>query len=251
MAARHALVALALVLTGCGTQATPASTTGPKVVATTTWEAGFAKAAGALDVTVIVPKSVVHAPDYDPKPSDLATVAKADFVLYAPFEGFATKITAAAGSSAKTVEVALDNDRDKVKAEVLRLGELFGTRSAAEKWTAAFDTEYARLADEVKAAWPGGRRPTVVAQAFVGYAAALAGAEVLGTYGPAPVTASQVAELSAKQPGFVFDNAHMSTGTVLPDTTAKQVSIVNYPEDDLDLLGVYRVNAKSIAEALR
>ncbi|WP_395365701.1 hypothetical protein ACHGLA_32410 [Streptomyces sp. YH02] len=46
----------------------------PVVVATTTWEGAFAKAAGAEDVTVIVPQSVHHAPDatsvgtYGPEP---------------------------------------------------------------------------------------------------------------------------------------------------------------------------------------
>lgn len=253
-----ALIASALLLTGCGSDpktgtsnAAVETATGPKVVATTTWEAGFAKAAGATDVTVIVPQSVMHAPDYDPKPSDLAAVGKADFVLYAPFEGFAKKITDAAGSNAKTVEVALDNSRDKVKAEVARLGELFGTKDAAAKWTASFDTEYAKLAEQVKAAWPGGQQPKVVAQAFVGYAADLAGAQVLGVYGPEPITASQVADLSGKTPQFVFENTHMSTGTVLADSPAKQVMIVNYPADDLDLLGVYRTNAKTIADAMK
>ncbi|MCS7475421.1 metal ABC transporter substrate-binding protein [Umezawaea endophytica] len=246
-----ALIASALLLAGCGSKADTAAAPGPKVVATTTWEAGFAKAAGATNVTVIVPRSVAHAPDYDPKPSDLAAVADADFVLFAPFEGFAKKITDAAGSGAKTVEVVLDNSRDKVKAEVTRLGELFGTKESAAKWVTAFDAEYAKLADEVKAAWPGGQPPKVVAQAFVGYAADLAGAQVLGFYGPEPITAAQVADLSGKAPQFVFENTHMSTGTVLSDSPAEQVMIVNYPADDLDLLGVYRANAKAITDALR
>ncbi|MFI6096144.1 metal ABC transporter solute-binding protein, Zn/Mn family [Lentzea sp. NPDC051213] len=245
------LTAAALLLAGCGStspQAQPDS--GPKVVATTSWEAGFAKAAGAKNVTVIVPKSVLHAPDYDPKPSDLKAVADADFVLYAPFESFAPKITEAAGSKAKKVEVALDNSRDKVKTEVTRLAELFGTQDAAKKWNADFDTEYTKLAGDVKAKWPAGQQPKVVAQAFVGYAADLAGAELLAVYGPEPVTASKVAELAGKSPQFVFENSHMSTGTVLPDAKAEQVMLVNYPGDDNDLLGVYRANAKAITDAL-
>jgi len=249
-----ALIASALLLTGCGSRSDGPGAPGgfgPKVIATTTWEAAFAKAAGATDIVVIVPMSVGHAPDYDPKPSDLAVVADADFVLFAPFEGFAKKITDAAGSDAKTVEVALDNSRDKVKAEVTRLGKLFGTEDSAARWTTAFDAEYAELAEQVKAAWPGGQRPKVVAQAFVGHAADLAGAQVLGVYGPEPITASQVADLSGKAPQFVFENTHMSTGTVLADSPAKQVMLVNYPTADLDLLDVYRTNAKTITDAMR
>ncbi|WP_326613395.1 metal ABC transporter substrate-binding protein [Streptomyces scopuliridis] len=248
--------ALALV-TGCGDSNdskaadTPTAAKGkPAVVVTTTWEGAFAKAAGAEDIKVIVPQSVHHAPDYDPKPSDLAAVAEADFVLYAPFEPYAAKIKEAAGSEAKLVEVNLDNDPAKVKAEVGKLGALFGTQDAATKWQAGFETEYGKLNEDVQAAWPDGKSPSVASQVFTTWAAKLAGATVVGTYGPEAVTPAQLAELSAKKPSLVLDNAHMSTGTVLPDSGAKQIKIVNYPGDDLDLLAVYRDAATELKKAM-
>src|SRR5690606_41793277 len=83
---------LLLTATGCGGESDTSSSssdadaagkgTGPVVVATTRWEGAFAKAAGAADVTVIVPESVQHAPDSDPKPSDLTHVTDADFVQH-------------------------------------------------------------------------------------------------------------------------------------------------------------------------
>ncbi|MFE2880267.1 ABC transporter substrate-binding protein [Streptomyces roseus] len=222
----------------------------PVVVVTTTWEGAFAKAAGAQDVKVIVPQSVHHAPDYDPKPSDLAAVGKADFVLYAPFEPYAAKIKEAAGSKAELVEVNLDNDADKVKAEVARLGALFGTEESAARWTAAFDAEYAKLSKEVQDSRPGGKSPAVVSQVFTTWSAKLAGAAPVGTYGPDAVTPAQLAELSGKKPSLVLDNAHMSTGTVLPDSGARQIEIVNYPGADLDLLPVYRNAAAELEKAM-
>ncbi|WP_328928902.1 ABC transporter substrate-binding protein [Streptomyces sp. NBC_00190] len=222
----------------------------PVVVVTTTWEGALAKAAGAEDIKVIVPQSVHHAPDYDPKPSDLAAVAEADFVLYAPFEPYAAKIKEAAGSKAKLVEVNLDNDPGKVNAEVDKLGKLFGTENAAATWKSGFDTEYAKLNQELQAAWPGGKSPSVVAQVFTAWSAKLSGATVVGTYGPEAVTPAQLAELSAKKPALVLDNAHMSTGTVLPDSGARQVKIVNYPGEDLDLLPVYRNAAAELKKAM-
>ncbi|MFJ3202542.1 ABC transporter substrate-binding protein [Streptomyces sp. NPDC086989] len=251
--------ALALV-TGCGAEAgdgtaskdgTPGQGGGkPVVVVTTSWEGAFAKAAGAEDVKVIVPQSVHHAPDYDPKPSDLAAVGKADFVLYAPFEPYAAKIKEAAGSKAKLVEVNLDNDSGRARSEVARLGKLFGTETAAAQWTASFDAEYAKLAKDVRGAWPGGRSPAVVSQVFTTWSAELAGATQVGTYGPEAVTPAQLAELSGKKPALVLDNAHMTTGTVLPDSGAKQVEIVNYPGEDLDLLPVYRNAAAALKKAM-
>ncbi|WP_282697226.1 zinc ABC transporter substrate-binding protein [Streptomyces sp. CC208A] len=253
-----ALSAALPLLTACGSEDTSSSGTEdhkaaghkPVVVATTTWEGAFAKAAGAEDVTVIVPQSVHHAPDYDPKPSDLAAVAQADFVLYAPFEPYAAKIKEAAGSKAKLIEVNLDNDPAKAGAEVTRLGDLFGTKDAAGQWKTRLDGEVKKLNGELKAAWPGGKSPSVVTQVFTAWAAGLAGATPVGTYGPEAVTPAQLATLSAKKPVFVLDNAHMSTGTVLPDSGAKQVEIVNYPGEDLDLLAVYRNAAAELKKAM-
>jgi zinc transport system substrate-binding protein len=193
---------------------------------------------------------VQHAPDYDPKPSDLAAVADADFVLYAPFEPYAEKIKEAAGSDAELVEVNLDNDADRASAEVTRLGKLFGQQDAAATWQKRFGTQYADLQRELKAAWPGGKASAVVTQVFTAWSAKLAGAKVVGTYGPEAVTAKQLSDLSAKKPEPVLDNAHMSTGTVLPDTGAKQVKIVNFPGKDLDLLPVYRDAASALKKAM-
>ncbi|MFD7547928.1 ABC transporter substrate-binding protein [Streptomyces sp. NPDC059816] len=240
-----ALSAVLALVTGCGEDSETDGSGGgggggAKVVATTTWEGAFAKAAGAEDVKVLVPHSVGHAPDYDPKPSDLTTVASADFVLYAAFEPYAEKIKEAAGSKAKLIEVGLDNDAAKVRAEVERLAGLFGTESAGATWNEEFDTEYARLGKDLKAGWPGGKRPTVVSQVFTTWAAKMAGADTVGTYGPEAVSPKQLADLSAKKPDLVLGNAHMSSGEVLPGSGARQVDIANYPDGDLDLLKVYR-----------
>lgn len=246
---------LAVSTAGCGDDESGSDGAGsgtetPAVVVTTTWEGAFAKAAGAKDLAVIVPPSVRHAPDYDPKPSDLAAVADADFVLYAPFEPYAQQIKEAAGSDAELVEIALDNDADKVKEQVARLGEKFGTENAAAKWVKTFDAEYAELSAGIQDAWPGGEAPGAVTQVFTAWAGKMAGTRMLGTYGPEPVTAQQVSDLSAKQPELVLDNAHMSTGTVLPDSGADQVKIVNYPGEDLDLLAVYRGAAAELETAM-
>ncbi|MBU3065916.1 metal ABC transporter substrate-binding protein [Nocardia sp. NEAU-G5] len=247
-----ALITGAEVLAGCGSgQQDHGSHTGPHVVAASSWEAAFAEAAGATDVTVIVPPSIKHAPDYDPKPSDLAAVSKADFVLYAQFEGFASKIKDAAGSKAKVLQLNLDNSRDNVVKQVRTLGDAFGTRASADRWIQNFGTEYDTLAGEAKAAWRDGQPPKVVAETFMGFAAQLSGAQVLGTYGPEEVTAKQVADLSATKPQFVFSNAQMDTGTVLPGTSATQIALTNYPTQGYDLLSVYRDAESKIVAVLK
>jgi zinc transport system substrate-binding protein len=246
-----ALIAGLSAITACGSDGQSQAHQGPRVVAASTWEAAFAKAAGATDVTVIVPAAIKHAPDYDPKPSDLAAVSRANFVLYAQFEGFANKLEDAAGSSAKLVELNLDNSRVNVDKQVQHLGDLFGTRAAADTWVRNFDIRYGRLAARIKAAWRNGQPPTVVEETFMDFAAQLSGARVLGKYGPDEITVKQVADLSALGPQFVFSNAQMDTGTVLPGTPVRQLDLTNYPIENDDLLTVYSDTADKIIAALR
>ncbi|OEU86913.1 ABC transporter substrate-binding protein [Streptomyces abyssalis] len=251
-----ALSAAISLTAGCGGSSGSASNggdekgKGPVVVATTTWEGAFAKAAGAEDVKVIVPQSVQHAPDYDPKPTDLATVAKADYVLYAPFEPYAAKIKEAAGSKAELVETKLDNDPRNVKSEVTRLAGKFGTEDMARKWNKDFGAKYGKLSSQLKSSWKDGERPTAVSQVFTVWSARMAGAKIAGTFGPEAVTAGQLSKLSKKKPGLVVDNEHMSTGTVLPDSDAKQVKVANYPGEDLELWPVYRKAAAELRNAM-
>ncbi|WP_091285933.1 metal ABC transporter solute-binding protein, Zn/Mn family [Micromonospora haikouensis] len=255
-AALTAVATLSLLASGCGStdDAAPASSAtpaakGPKVVASTSWVGALAKAAGATDITVVAPANVQHPPDYDPKPSDLAAVAGADYILYAEFDGFAARLKDAAGGTGKLVTVQLENTPGKITSEVSRLAGLFGTGDAATAWNSTFTTEYAKLSAQTKAALPN-PAPTAVSHLFMAYWGDFAGISVVGTYGPQPVTPSQLAELTAKKPTLVLANAHLpGANPDIPGTT--RVDVVNYPGTDLDLLGVFKTNTERLTAALK
>ncbi len=247
---------LSLLLTACGgsdggaapSSATPGGSAGPVVVASTTWAGAFAKAAGAENVTVIAPASVVHPPDYDPKASDLTGIASADFVLYAPFDSFAPRIKEAAGGTARLVEVKLENTAGNIGAEVTRLGQLFGTPDKAAAWLMTFGAEQTRLAASAREAVPE-PAPTAVSHMFMAYWGEFAGVAVTGTYGPEPLSATQLADLTAKKPTLVLANSHLPPSPDIPG--ARTVQLVNFPQADLDLLAVFRTNADRLTAALK
>lgn len=224
-----------------------AAAASPKVVAATSWEGGLAKAAGATDITVIAPASLMHAPDYDPKPADLAAVADADYVLYADFEGFAGKLKEATGSKAELISMKLENTPGAIRSEVMRLAEKFGTMPAADAWMATFDTEYAKLSGDLKK-MTAANPPTVVSQAFMGYwAADFAGLKVAGAYGPQQITPAELAKLTAAKPTLVIANAHMPGDPEISGAT--KITLINYPGEDLDMLTVFRTNADLLMKA--
>ncbi|MEV0665525.1 metal ABC transporter solute-binding protein, Zn/Mn family [Actinomadura luteofluorescens] len=254
-AARLAVaVAAASALAACdssdGTGDGAGSEGGPRVVAASTWEAAFARAAGARDVDVIVPPGINHPPDYDPKPSDIAKVAGADFVLYAPFEGFAPKLKSAVGSKAEMVELQLDNSPNIVRKEVTRLGQEFGTAGHASKWLTSYDAAYATEKRKATAAYAKAGKPPVVAQTFVGWAADLLGADPVRFYGPQPPTAPQVADLASWKPGLILENSAMPRTDALSSIKAARVTVVNFPDQKMDLKSVYRTNTTALTAAL-
>ena len=247
---------LILLITACAPVApaaapAPASTSGPKIVASTSWVAAFAAAAGATDITVIAPSNLQHPPDYDPKPSDLLAVADADYVLLAGFEGFAARLQeAAVGDLDKVVMVMTENSPATIRAEVTRLAELFGTQAAAEAYLANFDQEYERLSTALQAE-VGGTKPVIVTHLFMTPWVHFAGLEPAGAYGPAPLTPAELKTLADAQPQFVFENAHMGGGDpVVEATGATKIDLLNFPGEDLDLLKVFATNAERISAAL-
>ncbi|MDO4769787.1 MAG: ABC transporter substrate-binding protein [Brachymonas sp.] len=223
----------------------------PRVVASTSWVAAFAKAAGIQDVALVAPANLQHPPDYDPKPSDLAAIAQADYVLVAGFEGFAQRMKEASGSRAEVINVRVDNQPANIKKQVMALAEKFGTQQAAAAWIARFDQRVAALEKEIAAAVPK-PAPRVVAQFWMAYWVPFASMELVGTYGPRPVTASELAKLSALKPDVVIINAHVQGGNLFNDLPAKKIVLHNFPPaNNIDLIAIFEGNARAIIEAMK
>ena len=262
-----ALVGFALlgtVLVACGgsdgetstttgsSNTTPApAASGPSVLASTSWVGAIAKMAGASTVDVVAPANLQHPPDYDPKPSDLVKASTADYVLLAGFEGFATRLKDAAGSDAKVETVMTAYTPEVLSKEVLRLAGEWGTTDVAtanlEKYTADWNAASASTIAKLQSS-----SVVVVAQAYVAEWAMFAGLTPAGTYGMKNMpTPSEVADLVKLKPAFVFENSHMPMGAdVASASGAEVVSIVNFPEADLDLSAVIAKNEAAILQAL-
>lgn len=220
-----------------------------QVVASTTWQGMFATAAGASEVTVIVPESAQHAAEYEPTPSDLTKLAGADYVLYSDFESFVPALTEAADADAELISITADNAPDNVIAEVTRLGESFGTSTQAAAWVSDFEVALDEFRAEITTALGSDAAPAIASQAYTTWLADLITPNVL-TFGPAQPTVSEVSELTLASPRLVLDNAHMTSGRVLPDADAIQVNVINYPASDLDVIALYRLNVDKIVAAL-
>lgn len=212
--------------------ALPAQTATPfRVVASTSWTAAFARAAGATDIVTIAPMELRHPPEYEIKPSDLAAVAGARFLVHSGYERFAKRLAETAGAEGLSiVQVYTDNIPQTFKAEARKLAVLFGTVPVFEAWAASFDTKTETMKAHVMAAFADKR---VVAHAYLKTYAQWLGFDVVGTFGPGEPSPAVLLELTKAKPILIIDNYHNPSGASIASATgAPLVTLINFPGKD-------------------
>ena len=200
------------------------------IVASTSWVAAIAEAAGAKNVRILAPVELKHPPEYELRPSDLTLVSRADFVLYAGWERFAQKLTETAGSKAVIVKVRTDNDPIVLKEEAEKLASMFGTEESFRSWRSDFDRLTGDIQLKVRQAYPD--RRAVVQRMQLPFVKWL-GFDVIGEYGPAEPSPALILDLARLKPVLVIDNYHGPSG--IPIAEAARVpyaELINFPGKD-------------------
>ncbi|GAA2513036.1 hypothetical protein GCM10010201_05650 [Pilimelia columellifera subsp. columellifera] len=230
-------------MVGCGSRQDEADD-GPTVVASTTWAGAYAKAAGATDVRVLN-GAVQTDPLRTPQPSELATAAAADFVVFAESDPFAAELKAAAGD-AVLVPVTLRYDRAVISDEVTRLGGILGASVAAQQWVTDFQATWdgIQVAGRSLNPIPPWR---VVAEENVADWARFMGLNLVGVYQRGAVAAPQLARLRAARPKLQVDDADKLGAP--PELGTPNVAVSNFPQDDLDMVPLIRRNTEIFTDA--
>ena len=226
---------------------------GVRVVATNSWTAAFAAAAGATDIVTLAPSELRHPAEYELKPSDVAALRGADLIVYTGFEVMAKKLAEAAGSqSIRMLKIDADYTVPVLHRSIMAIAEILGTQDVARKRIAELEAFNASWKQELAAAGLGGA--TVVVHVFQQPLMAELGFTVGGVFGPAPLEAAQIARLSPVDATLIVDNWHNEAGGPLRETmkSARYVSLINFPGPDgtktlLDVLRDDRARLKAAA----
>ena len=224
-----------------------------RVIATNSWTAAFAAAAGATDITTIAPSDLRHPAEYELKPSDVAALKDADLIIYTGFEVMAKKLGEAAGSQAiRMLQIGADYSLPTMRSSILAIADLLGTEPKAKESIAALEEFMSSWKKELAAAGLSGA--PVIVHVFQQPLMAELGFAVAGVFGPGPLEAAQIARLSPTRARFIVDNWHNEAGGPLRETmkTSRYVSLINFPGPDgtkelLDVLADNRARLKAAA----
>ena len=156
-----------------------------RVVATNSWTAAFAAAAGAADIVTLAPSDLRHPAEYELKPSDVAALQGAELIVYTGFEVMAKKIAEAAGSGKiRLLQIDADYSLATMRASILAIADVTGTQPKARASIASLESFLVSWKTELRSA--GLHGAPVVVHLFQQPLMEELGFDVTGVFGPGP-----------------------------------------------------------------
>jgi zinc transport system substrate-binding protein len=201
----------------------------PAVVASTGWAAAFAYAAGAEQVRVLAPYELRHPPEYELRPSDIRVVSEARYIVYAGYEAMVDRLVDAAGARAELIRITTQNDLETIRGSVIEIARRLGTVPEAERnleEIARFFRSWKAELDERKAL-----NLTIASHAFQAPLLESLGLESAATFGPAPLEANLIRDITRTAPDLIVDNEHNPVAGPIRETNpgARYVAFINFP----------------------
>ncbi len=227
-----------------------------QVIATTPWTAAFVLAAGVEPerIRVLAPYELRHPPEYELAPSDVQAVSGAELIVFAGYEVMMERLRlAVGGDQADMLKITTTYGLADIRESVMTIADRLGTREQAQRNLAEIEAFFRDWEQEL--AGRGLRGAKVIAHQFHKPLADELGFEVIGTFGPGPLEARRIAELSATDPALILDNWHNDVGRPLRETMpgVPVATMINFPghAGTRTILDVLRYNRDELNRTLR
>ena len=215
-----------MLLTGCSEQVRNDTL----VVATNSWTAAFAKAAGAKNVVVLAPVEMAHPAEYELRPSDIPLVMHAKVFIYAGYETMVKRLQSGLKIKPEVLlKIDTDYDMATIEKSVMEIAQHLGT----EKMALLNLDSIRHLLTEGRAQFDisGQNATPVLANFFQQSIVREMGFEVAGVFGPAALEAGDIEKMAKLRSGIIADNEHNPVG--LPLSAVKTGSnyrlLLNFP----------------------
>jgi len=201
------------------------------VVATSSWTAAYAQAAGAENIAVLAPLNMIHPSEYELRPGDISKLMNASVIVYAGYEVMAERLKNGRDLSPdKLCLVRTEYDYETIEQSVMALAVRLGTEDIARENLMeirnAFDEGRKSIAEKNRL-----MPPRVVAHRLHAPLIKALGIVPVVFFGPATPEASEIIAVSKTDALFILDNRHNPVGQpyreVLPNALYKQ--LLNFP----------------------
>ncbi|MBI9107338.1 MAG: ABC transporter substrate-binding protein [Spirochaetales bacterium] len=177
------------------------------IIATTSWTAAFALAAGAEYVAVLAPAEMLHPSEYELTPADILKLKKADLIIYAGYEVMVGALKESLGiPEEKLLQIETRHDIKTIEQSLMKIGHRLGTVSEAEKNIS--DITKVIIAGRESLSGAGIVKSSTWVHSFQRPLAGSLGLGFSYAFGPQPLTAVEIAGAGKQEVKLVIDNVH-------------------------------------------
>ncbi|MDR0572755.1 MAG: hypothetical protein LBG96_01780 [Tannerella sp.] len=221
------------------------------VVATSSWTAAYARAAGAENIVVLAPFEMEHPSEYELRPGDIPKLMDAKVIVYAGYEVMTERLKKGLElPQDKLLLVDTDYSYATIEKSVMDIAVKLGTEDTARKNLSDIRRMFEEGRDAVNRKKMS-EQPVIVHR-FQASVAKELGLIPVVLFGPAAPEASEIAVAAGTQALLIIDNFHNPAGLsfreVLPDT--RYVQLLNFPglKGTKILTDVIRYNVSQIVQ---
>lgn len=181
------------------------------VIATTSWTAAYAIAAGATDVTVLAPYEMIHPSEYELRPGDISRLTKTNLIVYAGYEVMVDQIkTGLKIPEEKMAKISTSYNFAEIEASVMLIAKRLGTEQIAKKNLE--EIKQLLLNGRIDVHKKGFDQQPVLVHFFQKSFAKEMGINPSMIFGPAPPEPKQILEMARTNAVLILDNAHNPVG---------------------------------------
>lgn len=204
------IIFLLTLLAGCSERTKVDS----MVVATNSWTAAFAKAAGAKNVVVLAPFEMEHPSEYELRAADIPLVTHAKVIIYAGYEVMVKRLRSGMDLEKDVLlKIETGYSMETMEKSVMEIAQRLGTEKTALQ---NLDSIRHTLADGKATLDRSGLNSTpVLVNFFQKSIVEEMGFPVAGVFGPASLEAADIDRMAKTEAGIIADNEHNPVGSPL------------------------------------
>jgi zinc transport system substrate-binding protein len=219
----------------------PSPTT--EVIATTSWTAAYALAAGATNVLVLAPYEMMHPSEYELRPGDISKLSNANLIVYAGYEVMVDQIKSGLKiPEGKLLKISTSYNFAEIEESVLQIAKRLGTEKIAKKTLE--EIKQLLLIGRIEVQKKGLDKKPVLVHFFQESFVEELGIEPAMIFGPASPEPKQILEMAKTKAVIILDNIHNPVGGAAKDIlqNADYKLLLNFP-------GLYQT--RTIADVIR
>jgi len=202
-------------------------------IATNKWVAEFVKVAGVENIKSLINLYISDSSKYELNTDDLNILSKAKIIFYSEYDGeLINKITKMLNQQAneiKFIQIKTEITIGNIKEQTMKIAQEIGNNEKCEKNLIQIEKVFSDFISLIKK--KGFDQKSVYVNIAHLYFVKSLGLNIIGTFGPEPVSAGQIKDVENLRPDVIIDNQYNKVGGPLKEIhpEAMYISFINYP----------------------